>query len=91
VISSALDTSVGLSMGAHLAAALPELPLDCGLGTAALLGADVTDFPLLPVDGHIDVRRVQVSPVLLDEYAADAERTAWWLARVERCLALLAD
>jgi O-succinylbenzoate synthase len=34
---------------------------------------------------------VQVSPVLLDEYAADAERTAWWLARVERCLALLAD
>jgi O-succinylbenzoate synthase len=91
VISSALDTSVGLSMGAHLAAALPELPLDCGLGTAALLGADVTEFPLLPVDGHIDVRRVQVSPVLLDEYAADAERTAWWLARVERCLALLAD
>jgi O-succinylbenzoate synthase len=91
VISSALDTSVGLSMGAHLAAALPELTLDCGLGTAALLGADVTESPLLPVDGHIEVRRVDVSAALLDDYAADPERTAWWLARVERCFALLSD
>jgi O-succinylbenzoate synthase len=89
VISSALDTSVGLSMGAHLAAALPELTLDCGLGTAALLAADVTDTPLLPVDGTIPVRRVEVSAALLDEYAADAERTAWWLDRVSRCHALL--
>ena len=42
VVSSALDTSVGISMGAHLAAALPELEFDCGLATAALLAADVT-------------------------------------------------
>ena len=41
VVSSALDTSVGLAMGAALAAALPELDYDCGLGTAALLAADV--------------------------------------------------
>jgi O-succinylbenzoate synthase len=41
VVSSALDTSVGLSMGAHLAAAIPELQFDCGLGTVALLAADV--------------------------------------------------
>ncbi|MCU1405348.1 MAG: O-succinylbenzoate synthase, partial [Glaciihabitans sp.] len=46
VISSALDTSVGLSMGAFLAASVPELDYDCGLGTAALLAADVTTAPL---------------------------------------------
>jgi O-succinylbenzoate synthase len=89
VISSALDTSVGLSMGAHLAAALPDLTLDCGLGTAALLAADVTNAPLLPVNGQVDVRRIDVSAALLDQYAADAERTAWWLERVTRCHALL--
>lgn len=89
VVSSALDTSVGLSMGAHLAAALPELPYDCGLGTAALLAADVTDDPLLPVGGEIPVRRVTPSPVLLDRWAADADRTAWWAARIRRTHALL--
>ena len=46
VVSSALDTSVGLAMGAALAAALPNLPYDCGLGTASLLAADVTRAPL---------------------------------------------
>ena len=90
VVSSALDTSVGLAMGAYLAASVPELDYDCGLGTASLLAADVTRAPLLPVDGAIDVRRVDPDPALLDRYAADPERTAWWLARLERCHALLA-
>src|SRR6185436_3861570 len=36
VVSSALDTSVGLAMGVALAAALPQLDYDCGLGTASL-------------------------------------------------------
>ncbi|MFP7762241.1 o-succinylbenzoate synthase [Marisediminicola sp. LYQ85] len=89
VVSSALDTSIGLSMGAHLAAALPELDFDCGLGTASLLAADVTSEPLLAVDGHIEVRRVEPDAALLDEFSADAERTAWWLDRVERCHAQL--
>lgn len=89
VVSSALDTSVGLAMGAHLAAALPELPYDCGLGTAALLAADVTDDALLPVDGAIPVRRVTPAPPLLDRWAAEADRTAWWRARLRRCAALL--
>jgi O-succinylbenzoate synthase len=89
VISSALDTSVGLAMGAHLAAALPELPYDCGLGTAALLAADVADEPLRPVDGVIPVRRVTPSSALLARWAADADRTAWWMDRVRRCHALL--
>jgi len=89
VVSSALDTSVGLGMGAALAAALPDLPYDCGLGTAALLAADVTDAPLLPIDGAIDVRRVQPSPALLDEHAADRDRQDWWRERIRRCADVL--
>lgn len=90
-VSSALDTSVGLAMGAALAAAVPELEYDCGLGTASLMAADVTRDPLLADDGAIAVRRVLPDPALLDRFAADADRTAWWLARLERCHALLAD
>jgi O-succinylbenzoate synthase len=90
VVSSALDTSVGLAMGAHLAAALPRLPYDCGLGTAALLAADVTDEPLRPERGTIPVRRVTPSATLLDRWSADADRTAWWADRLRRVHALLA-
>jgi O-succinylbenzoate synthase len=86
VVSSALDTSVGLAMGATLAAALPELEYDCGLGTAALLAADVTEQPLMPQDGAIPVRRVDADPALLERYAASPDRQAWWHARLERCI-----
>lgn len=89
VVSSALDTSVGISMGAHLAAALPELDYDCGLATTALLGGDVTTNPLDPVDGGIAVRRVDVDVDLLDHFTASPERTAWWLDRLRRTHALL--
>jgi O-succinylbenzoate synthase len=88
VVSSALDTSVGISMGLHLAAAIPDLDYDCGLATAALLAADVAE-PLTPVDGMLPVRRVDASPELLDRHAASPERTAWWLERLARCHALL--
>lgn len=88
VVSSALDTSIGLAMGAHLAASVPELEYDCGLGTASLLAADVTRDPLLPRDGAVEVRRITPDPALLNRYAADADRTAWWLARLERCHAV---
>ena len=89
VVSSALDTSVGLSMGLHLAAALPELEFDCGLGTAALLAGDVTDGPLIPADGLLTVGRVIPTEHLLAKHAASPERTAWWLARLERVYNLL--
>lgn len=89
VVSSALDTSVGLAMGAFLAASLPELPHDCGLGTASLLAADVTREPLVPEDGSIPVRRVVPDAELLDRWSTDAERTAWWRERVIRCHHLL--
>lgn len=89
VVSSALDTSVGLAMGARLAAALPDLDFDCGLGTAALLAADVTPRPLLPREGRIPVERVDADPELLARWAASAERRDWWLARLSRCRDLL--
>jgi len=91
VVSSAIDTSVGLAMGAQLAASIPELNYDCGLGTAALLGADVTDEPLVPVGGAIPVRCVVPDVALLDRYTASSERRDWWLARLTRCHAVLAE
>ena len=60
VVSSALETSVGISMGAHLAAAIPDLEFDCGLATVALLEYDVAVEPLRPRDGAIEVRRPEV-------------------------------
>lgn len=90
VVSSALDTSVGLGMGAFLAAAAMTPGYAAGLGTAAMFLGDVTSDPVLPTNGRIGVRRVDVSPTLLARFAASPERTAWWRARVERVHALLA-
>ncbi|MFL0360458.1 o-succinylbenzoate synthase [Curtobacterium flaccumfaciens] len=90
VVSSALDTSVGLGMGAFLAAAAMTPGYAAGLGTAAMFAGDVTTDPLLPVGGRVPVRRVDVAPELVERYAASPERTAWWRARVARVHALLA-
>lgn len=89
VVSSALETSVGISMGLHLAAALPELPYDCGLATVSLLSLDVAVDPLVPVNGSIAVRRVVPNGRVFVDYAAAPERDEWWRARLERCFALL--
>ena len=90
VVSSALDTSVGLGMGAFLAATAMTPGYAAGLGTAAMFTSDVTASPLLPEAGRIPVRRVEVSRDLLARNAASPERAAWWRARVERVHALLA-
>ena len=90
VVSSALDTSVGLAMGTALAAALPALDHDCGLGTASLFVRDVATPALRPTAGALPVGRVSPDPAALDELAASPDRTAWWLARLERCHAVLA-
>ena len=84
VVSSALDSSVGISMGAQLAAALPDLRFDCGLATASLLAGDVTREPLLPVDGFIDVRRVEIDQQKLDIFEAEDHRIDWWVDRLDR-------
>lgn len=90
VISSAVDTSIGLSMGAALAAALPDLDYDCGLGTSSLFIEDVVVPALRPSGGMIPVGRVEPDATRLEELAASAERSGWWMARLERCHAVLA-
>ena len=71
VVSSAVDSSVGLAAGLALAAALPELPYACGLGTMSLLTGDVTAAPLVPVKGSLPVRRPPVSPAELVRWEVD--------------------
>ena len=82
VVSSAVETSVGLAAGVALAAALPELPYACGLGTHALLADDVTDNPLIPVDGHLQVRRIDVDDAAWGRVAADEQTEAQWQQRL---------
>jgi O-succinylbenzoate synthase len=89
VVSSALDTSVGISMGLHLAAALPNLEFDCGLGTAAMFIGDITREPLIAKDGYLEVRRVEVDADKLRVFAAEDHRGDWWVERLERCLQLI--
>ncbi|MBO0850462.1 MAG: o-succinylbenzoate synthase [Pseudonocardia sp.] len=87
VVSSALETAVGLAAELALAGALPGLELACGLGTLSLLDGDLVADPPALVDGHLAVpKRAPVpAPDLLDRYAhPDPERTRWWHARLER-------
>jgi O-succinylbenzoate synthase len=89
VVSSAVETSVGLAAGLALAGALPELDFACGLGTVSLLTDDVVTDPFAPVDGWLPVPRSAPEPVLFDPVAADGDVPARWLARLERVAALL--
>jgi O-succinylbenzoate synthase len=82
VVSSAIETSVGIAAGVALAAALPELPHACGLATVQLLAGDVTDDSLLPVDGMLSVRRPPVSSDLLQRWSATHDRAAHWEDRL---------
>ncbi|MDQ6895064.1 MAG: o-succinylbenzoate synthase [Actinomycetota bacterium] len=85
VVSSALDTSVGIAAGIALAAALPTLDHACGLGTVELLAADVARPSLVPVGGLIAVGPAEVDPELVDRAAAAPDRVAWWHDRVVAC------
>jgi O-succinylbenzoate synthase len=91
VVSSALESSVGIALGARLAAALPQLDYDCGLATVDLFTADVTaaGASLTARDGRIRVARPEVDPAALARLAASPERDAWWRARVALVHALL--
>ncbi|MGL4831817.1 MAG: o-succinylbenzoate synthase [Propionibacteriaceae bacterium] len=81
VISSALDSSVGLRLGVSLAAALPELPFACGLNTSALFETDVTALRVIEHDGSIALGSpLDIDPA--DVPLADTATTAWWLERL---------
>ena len=79
VVSSAVESSVGLAAGVALAAALPELPYDCGLATMSLLTGDVTAEPLAAEDGALPVRACVPDPGRLSAWEADP---APWGARM---------
>ena len=89
VVSSALETSIGISMGLHLAAALDSAEFAAGLGTVAMFAGDVSASPLIAEGGRLPVRRVTPDAAKLDIFAAEDHRQDWWLERLERCLLLI--
>ncbi|MFM9033817.1 MAG: o-succinylbenzoate synthase [Mycobacterium sp.] len=89
VVSSALDSAVGIAAGLAAAAALPRLEHACGLGTGGLFVTDVADLEVL--DGHLPVVGVTPDPDRLRSLAVPAERRRWWVDRVRECYPLLID
>ncbi|WP_413643122.1 o-succinylbenzoate synthase [Mycobacterium sp. RTGN5] len=89
VVSSALDSAVGIAAGLAAAGALPRLEHACGLGTGGLFVEDVAD--ITPVDGGLPVGDVAPDPARLAALAAPTERRDWWIARTKECFALLSD
>jgi O-succinylbenzoate synthase len=89
VLSSALESSIGISMGLAAACALPTLDFDCGLGTATLLAADVVSRPLVPQNGQMTMQRLIPEDSLMKEHAMTLEREQWWRERLMRCWELL--
>jgi O-succinylbenzoate synthase len=84
VVSSALDSAVGIGQGLLAAAALPDLRHACGLGTGGLFVDDVC-APEPPVDGYLPVKRVTPEPGRLDALKASADRRQWWIGRIADC------
>jgi o-succinylbenzoate synthase len=91
VVSSAIESSIGIAAGVALAAALPELPYACGLATVQMLTDDVVADPLLPVDGALPVRRPVVSLSRSDALAASPERVEHWRRRMAEVGAVRQD
>ena len=81
VVSSALETSVGLSMGAYLASEL-DSPYASGLGTAALLADDVTVHDLIPSTGSLSTMRPQVEQYVFKRLSATTELSMHWIKRL---------
>ncbi|MBP6997785.1 MAG: o-succinylbenzoate synthase [Phycicoccus sp.] len=82
VVSSALDTSVGIAAGVALAAALPTLDHACGLGTVSLFEGDIANPPKMARNSILTPGRVTADPALLQQYAADPDRQIWWRDRI---------
>ena len=91
VVSSSLDSSIGLMYAVRAAASLPELPFACGLGTGALLADDLVTDTVLPQDGMIAVRDISPDPQLLSQHriGADDPRHDYWQRRLSEATAHL--
>ena len=84
VVSSALESAVGINYGLQLAASFPEMNFDCGLGTGSLLAANVAELPI--VDGQIEITNVEPDFTGLD---VAPDRFEWWKNRVMKTAELL--
>ncbi|CAN2220200.1 COG4948 L-alanine-DL-glutamate epimerase and related enzymes of enolase superfamily [Candidatus Nanopelagicaceae bacterium] len=84
VISSALESAVGINYGLQLAASFPELNFDCGLGTGSLLSADIADLPI--INGEISITSVEPE---INGYEVSPDRYEWWKNRVMKTAELL--
>jgi O-succinylbenzoate synthase len=82
VVSSALDSAVGISYGLQLASSLPSLDYACGLATGQLLSADIAELPLS--NGQLEVNALSPDADLLAKYAVPVERLTWWKERTKR-------
>ncbi len=80
VVSSALESAVGISYGLQLASALPSLNFACGLGTGSLLAVDVAHLPIK--DGKIELDDVRPESAILNKLAVSNERLNWWKNRI---------
>ena len=89
VVSSALESSVGIAAGVALAAALPDLPYACGLATTTMLTKDVTRMPLVPVHGLLPVRSVVPDPEFVARARADRATERRWHERLAHCQRVL--
>ena len=83
-VSSAIDSSVGLSAGLALAAALPDLPFACGLATGGMFVDDVAVDRFSVEDGRLPVRRVAADLDRLHALAVEPAREQWWRDRLDR-------
>jgi o-succinylbenzoate synthase len=89
VISSALETSIGMYGGLLAASLLDELPYACGLGTVSLIEGDPTLHPLVPMDGKLEVRRPEPDPELLVRWRPDRDRGAEMLRKLRAAAEVL--
>lgn len=89
VVSSALETSVGIYSGLLAASLLPELPYACGLGTVALIQGDPTKEPLVTMNGMLEVRRPEPDPDLLERWRPERDRAAEMLRKVRSAARVL--
>ncbi len=85
VVSSALESAVGIQYGLYLAASFPDMKFDCGLGTGSLLAADVAELPI--VNGEIAINDFEPE---LDGHDVAPDRYEWWKNRVMRTAELIA-
>lgn len=88
VVSSAIDSAVGIAAGLHAASALPELGHACGLGTGSLFVDDVAETPAQK-DGYLPAQPVAPDPARLHALAAAPQRRQWWIDRIRACYPLL--